>query len=65
LRWLSFYFYIFWEAFLSWAASNGWNLKTLMEYVGWTDAKSAMRYIDTIDPFTAEHAIQITAMAAL
>ncbi|MDR3409953.1 MAG: site-specific integrase [Formivibrio sp.] len=41
------------RGFANWATSNGWNLKTLMEYVGWTDAKSAMRYIDTVDPFAS------------
>ncbi|MBI6768374.1 site-specific integrase [Pseudomonas syringae] len=32
--------------FASWAHSNGWDLKSLMSYVGWRDIKSAMRYID-------------------
>ena len=39
------------RGFANWATSNGWDLKTLMEYVGWQDAHSAMRYMDTTDPF--------------
>jgi integrase len=46
------------RGFANWATSNGWNLKTLMEYVGWTDPKSAMRYIDGIDPFAPGRALQ-------
>ncbi|WP_232451528.1 site-specific integrase [Burkholderia ubonensis] len=34
----------------TWANSNGWDLKMLMEYVGWKDVRSAMRYIDAADP---------------
>ncbi|EGH70012.1 site-specific integrase [Pseudomonas syringae] len=34
------------RGFASWAQSNGWDLKSLMSYVGWRDIKSAMRYID-------------------
>ena len=40
-----------------WANSNGWDLKMLMEYVGWKDVRSAMRYIDAADPF-AQHRIE-------
>ncbi len=39
------------RGFASWAAANGWDLKTLMEHVGWKNAQSAMRYIDSNDPF--------------
>jgi integrase len=39
------------RGFANWAASNGWDVKTLMEYVGWRDVKSAMRYVDAADPF--------------
>jgi integrase len=39
------------RGFANWATLNGWDLKTLMKYVGWKDMKSAMRYIDEIDPF--------------
>ncbi|MET1078387.1 MAG: site-specific integrase [Pseudomonas sp.] len=34
------------RGFATWATGNGWDLKTLMTYVGWKDVKSAMRYID-------------------
>ena len=34
------------RGFAGWATANGWDLKTLMEYVGWRDVKSAMRYLD-------------------
>ena len=33
------------RGFASWADSNGWSLKELMEYVGWKDPKTALRYI--------------------
>ncbi len=39
------------RGFAGWATANGWDLKTLMEYVGWKDVKSAMRYIDGTNPF--------------
>ena len=29
-----------------WANANGWDVKTLMDYVGWSDLNSALRYID-------------------
>jgi integrase len=34
------------RGFAGWASSNGWDLKELMEHVGWRDVSSAMRYID-------------------
>ena len=39
------------RGFATWANGNQWDLKMLMEYVGWKDVRSAMRYIDTADPF--------------
>jgi len=39
------------RGFANWAASNGWDLKTLMEYVGWKNVQSAMRYVEATDPF--------------
>jgi integrase len=39
------------RGFASWAAASGWDLKTLMEHVGWKSAQSAMRYIEGDDPF--------------
>jgi len=41
------------RGFATWATSNGWDVKTLMEYVGWRDVQSAMRYVESSDPFAA------------
>jgi integrase len=35
------------RGFATWACSNGWDIKSLMSYVGWKDVKSALRYVDT------------------
>ncbi len=40
------------RGFASWANANNWDMKTLMEYVGWKDMHSAMRYLDAPDPFS-------------
>ncbi|HOY24569.1 MAG TPA: site-specific integrase [Cellvibrio sp.] len=40
------------RGFASWATANGWDLKTLMKYVGWKDIRSAMRYLPVNDPFS-------------
>ncbi|MFZ6732267.1 site-specific integrase [Undibacterium sp. Ji42W] len=45
------------RGFANWASSSGWDLKTLMEYVGWKSVQSAMRYIDAVDPFS-QHRIE-------
>lgn len=37
------------RGFAGWARASGWDIKELMEYVGWQDIKSAMRYLDTPD----------------
>ncbi|MBB3219900.1 site-specific integrase [Pseudoduganella umbonata] len=42
------------RGFASWAAANGWDLKTLMEHVGWKSAQSALRYIELADPFNQQ-----------
>lgn len=39
------------RGFAQWATSNGWDIKTLMEYVGWKNVQSALRYVDGADPF--------------
>jgi len=39
------------RGFAGWANANGWDVKALMEYVGWRDVHSAMRYIDCADAF--------------
>ena len=40
------------RGFAGWANDNGWDVKALMEYVGWKDVHSAMRYIDARDSFS-------------
>lgn len=42
------------RGFAGWANANGWDVKALMEYVGWRDVHSAMRYIDGGDPFSRQ-----------
>lgn len=37
------------RGFAGWARASGWDIKELMEYVGWKDVKSAMRYLDALD----------------
>ena len=34
------------RGFATWAHRSGWDLKSLMSYVGWSDMKSAMRYVE-------------------
>lgn len=52
------------RGFASWAASSGWDLKTTMEYVGWKDIRSAMRYIDSAgDPFLTLRPIMLPDLA--
>lgn len=45
------------RGFANWATGNGWDVKTLMEYVGWRSVQSALRYVDSADPF-AQHRIE-------
>jgi integrase len=37
------------RGFASWANTNDWDVKALMEYIGWKDVKTALRYIDAVD----------------
>lgn len=39
------------RGFASWASANGWELRALMEYVGWKNISSASRYVDSHDPY--------------
>ncbi|MCO6056744.1 site-specific integrase [Pseudomonas sp. MOB-449] len=39
------------RGFATWATRSGWDQKALMGYVGWRDAKSALRYVDSTDFF--------------
>ncbi|MRW91831.1 tyrosine-type recombinase/integrase [Duganella sp. FT80W] len=41
------------RGFANWATGSGWDMKTLMEYVGWRDVHSAMRYVEAADPFAS------------
>lgn len=34
------------RGFATWASASGWDIKSLMSYVGWKDMKSALRYVD-------------------
>ena len=42
------------RGFASWANDQQWDIKNLMNYVGWKDVQSAMRYIDQPDPFSQQ-----------
>ncbi|MES2152484.1 MAG: tyrosine-type recombinase/integrase, partial [Pseudomonadota bacterium] len=42
------------RGFANWAATNGWDVKSLMEYVGWRDMKSALTYVDAAAPFVKD-----------
>ena len=42
------------RGFAGWANANGWDVKALMEYVGWRDVHSAMRYLNGNDPFARQ-----------
>jgi len=37
------------RGFASWASGSGWDIRELMNYVGWRDIKAAMRYLDGAD----------------
>jgi len=51
------------RGFATWAHHNGWDLKSLMSYVGWKDMKSAMRYLEAT-PFAIreENLMQISSI---
>lgn len=51
------------RGFAQWATANGWDIKTLMEYVGWKNVQSALRYVEGADPF-APHRIEQVRPAA-
>jgi site-specific recombinase XerD len=37
------------RGFAGWARTSGWDIRELMNYVGWRDIKTAMRYLDGAD----------------
>jgi integrase len=42
------------RGFATWATRNGWDQKALMGYVGWRDAKSALRYVESVGVFPGQ-----------
>ncbi|WAG76524.1 tyrosine-type recombinase/integrase [Metapseudomonas furukawaii] len=42
------------RGFATWATRSGWDQKALMGYVGWRDAKSALRYVDSTGLFPGQ-----------
>lgn len=50
------------RGFATWASASGWDLKALMEYVGWKDVKSALRYVDATASFGALAAAELAAL---
>ncbi|MCY1550852.1 hypothetical protein D9M68_871350 [compost metagenome] len=42
------------RGFATWATRSGWDQKALMGYVGWRDAKSALRYVDSTGVFPGQ-----------
>lgn len=38
------------RGFAQWATANDWDIKMLMEYVGWKNVQSALRYVEGADP---------------
>ncbi|KTC41419.1 site-specific integrase [Pseudomonas sp. ABAC61] len=49
------------RGFATWAHRSGWDLKSLMAYVGWKDMKSAMRYVEA-EPFVGMARLQEKAL---
>lgn len=52
------------RGFANWATANGWDIKTLMEYVGWRNMNSAIRYIESADVF-GRHQIESKLVRSL
>jgi integrase len=50
------------RGFATLASANGWDLKTLMKYPGWKDVHSAMRYVDSADPFARQRISEMLAL---
>lgn len=48
------------RGFATWAMANGWDLKALMEYIGWKDVQSAIRYVDPVMPFESDQLLQFS-----
>ena len=39
------------RGFAGWANAHGWDVSSLMDYVGWKDMQAALRYLEGSDPF--------------
>ncbi len=54
------------RGFAGWATDSGWDLKALMQYVGWRDIQSAARYVDPLsgDRDRLEAGLNRSALAA-
>lgn len=50
------------RGFATWASASGWDLKALMEYVGWKDVKSALRYVDASAAFGSLALAEVAAL---
>jgi integrase len=42
------------RGFATWATRSGWDLKALMQYVGWNDGQSALRYVESVGMFPGQ-----------
>lgn len=42
------------RGFATWATRSGWDLKALMQYVGWSDGQSALRYVESVGMFPGQ-----------
>jgi len=42
------------RGFATWATRSGWDLKALMQYVGWSDGQSALRYVESVGLFPGQ-----------
>jgi integrase len=43
------------RGFATWSNTQQWDIKALMEYVGWKDIKTALKYIEADDPFLSHY----------
>ncbi|WP_137973153.1 site-specific integrase [Pseudomonas sp. F(2018)] len=51
------------RGFATWATRSGWDLKALMQYVGWTDGQSALRYVESVGMFPGQLGLPQTLTA--
>ncbi|MEX0297159.1 hypothetical protein AAH995_28285, partial [Pseudomonas putida] len=42
------------RGFATWATRSGWDIKALMQYVGWSDGQSALRYVESTGVFPGQ-----------